>query len=119
MKNKYLLLTLVASLAIGTSTFAQHHPPMPPQHRHDQVNAQVVRYYYIPEYNAYFDAVNKVYYYKKKNNKWFTTSNPAKVNKNMAKARREELRNLKANELPYTYNDRDIQTWGRQGGGRR
>ncbi|MFT4202732.1 MAG: hypothetical protein QM610_02355 [Chitinophagaceae bacterium] len=111
MKHRLFALALIASIGFGTSSFAQQkqqHPPVAAQ-QHDEKTVEV-RYYYIPEYNVYFDAVKKVYYYKK-NNKWHTTSRPAKINKNLGQAHREPLNDIKQNEKPYDHNAQDIKTW--------
>ncbi|WP_447641245.1 MULTISPECIES: hypothetical protein [Chitinophagaceae] len=124
MKRKFLLLVLVATVGVSTSTFAQQRPPMPQQHQQkiehrNTTTAVEVRYYYIPEYNAYFDAVKKIYYYQK-NNQWRYTSKPTRINKNIAKAPRQPINDLKKNEMPYTYNAQHQQTWkGQPSGGRR
>lgn len=116
MKRKFLLLTLIAGLGVGTTTFAQQRPPAPqprPQQiEHRDNRQQEVRYYYLPQYNAYFDALNKVYFYKK-NNKWHKTSKPARIAKNIGQARREPLRDLKKNEMPYSQNAQHQQRWKR------
>lgn len=71
MKSKFLLLALVASVGISISSFAQQRPPMQRETKRIEqrnTNAVEVRYYYIPQYDAYFDAISKVYFYKKKIN---------------------------------------------------
>ncbi len=120
MKTKFLLLTLVASIGIGMSSFEQQRNPQShPKEQHKNVQTIEVRYYYLPEYNAYFDTRDKVYYYKKKN-KWIKTSKPTRINKNIAQAKREPIQDLKSNELPYTHNAQHVQTWkGQQNSGRR
>ncbi|PZP50818.1 MAG: hypothetical protein DI598_04745 [Pseudopedobacter saltans] len=111
MKSKILLLTVLASLGISVNSFAQQRPPVRQEQRIEKkANVVEVRYYYIPEYNAYFDAINKVYYYNK-NNKWVKTNKPSRINKNIAKAPRQPIRDLKKNEMPYDHNSQHVQTW--------
>jgi|GEM_PF-5120735 len=111
MKRRFLLLALVAGLT-STTTFAQQRqlPPHPVQVERRDNHVQQVRYYYIPAYNAYYDVVKKVYYYQKKN-KWVKTSRPTKINKNIARAQREPIRDISGNEMPYTHNAQHIQQW--------
>lgn len=116
-------MALVASVGISVGSFAQQRPPVQREtKRVDEqrnTNAVEVRYYYIPQYDAYFDAISKIYFYKK-NNKWIKTSRPARINKNIAQAPRQPIKDLKKNEMPYDHNSQHVQTWkGQQQGGRR
>lgn len=124
MKRNFLLLTLVATLGFGvSSSFAQQRPPEQAHHSqrsdHPDGKDEDVRYYYIPEYNAYFDAISKIYFYKK-HNRWVRTSRPARISRNIGQAKREPLNDIKDNEKPYEHNAAHIQTWkGQQESGHR
>jgi hypothetical protein len=109
MKKKNILLGVLFSV-ISASSFAQRgdHGDQRREPPRQEQKGQQEHFYYIPEYNAYYDAIKKLFFYEK-GNKWKSTKQPKRFAKDfdINKVDKKPIQNIQNEGKPYLNNQQD------------